>query len=147
MEVWVMSMLSRQEDQAERLEVIENDKKLRGSPSDTSAHGGSTFFSHTHNEVGGRYAAISSPQIVGSTALPKYEGAPNWATDLVPTEPPLAYDNPALHPSAELGLHHEAALVTANPGREVNTSVSHVATPLAAGRSGLALSSRTYRRA
>jgi hypothetical protein len=136
-------MLSRQQDQQERLEVIENDKRLRGSSSGSSAReGSSTFFSQTHNEVGGRYAAISSPQIVGSTALPKYEGAPNWANDGVPNEPPLGFDNPALNPSAE--LEPPAALATTNPGREVNTSVSHVAS---IDRSGLVLSSRTYRRA
>jgi hypothetical protein len=133
-------MLSSQLDQADRKEVLENDRRLRQQQEQ-----GSTFLEHTHNEAGGRYAAISSPQIVGSTTpIPKYEGAPNWAHDPSGIEPSLGYriDNSELTPSAE-----PPAAPTPDPGHEEHTSVSDVATPLAAKRLGLGLSSRTYRRA
>lgn len=91
-------------DQKERAEVLKNDLRNNNA---------STFLEHTHNEVGGRFAAISSPQVVGSTPIAKYEGAPNWVNDLVPTEPPLGFDNPELNPSAEL----EPALATSDPDR------------------------------
>ena len=114
-------------DQKERAEVLKNDLRNNNA---------STFLEHTHNEVGGRFAAISSPQIVGSTPIAKYEGAPNWSHDPVPSEPPLGFDNPALNPSA---LEQPRALATPpNPDRSQVPPLT---------RSGLGFSSRTYRRA
>jgi hypothetical protein len=116
-------------DQKERAEVLKNDLRNNNA---------STFFDHTHNEVGGRFSAISSPQIVGSTALPKYEGAPNWANDPAGQEPPLGLDNPVADPSCEVALPHQAP---PNPERSQASLL-----PLAA-RSGLGFFPRTYRRA
>jgi hypothetical protein len=127
-------MLSRQEEQAERLEVMENDKRLRRSQ-------GSTFFDHTHNDTGGRYSAISNATVIGTDPIPRYPQLPAsspWAgPDLVGDEPPLS-DNPALNPpSAEL----EPPAVLATPPNPEPAAI-----PLAA-RSGLGLFPRTYRRA
>jgi len=41
-------MLSSQEEQIERARTLENDRKVREQ--------GSTFLSHTHSDLGGRYA-------------------------------------------------------------------------------------------
>jgi hypothetical protein len=84
-------MLSRQEEQLERRDVLENEKRLRGSSSGASAHQGSTFLQHTHNDVGGRFAAISSPTVVGEKAIPQYPAAFHQH-DPVPDEPPLGLD-------------------------------------------------------
>ena len=86
-------MLSSQEEIAERKRVLENDRSVRE---------GSTFARFAQSEaeeVRGRFSAISSPQVVGATPIPKYEGAPNWANDPTGIEPPLGLDNPALDPS------------------------------------------------
>ncbi len=89
-------MLSKHEEQAERLEWIENEKKLRNQ--------GSTFSKFAESEATtplGRFSAISSPVVVGSTPLPKYEGAPNWSPDPTGPEPPLNADVNALEPTGE----------------------------------------------
>jgi len=114
-------MLSRQQEAAERLEVIENEKRLRGSTL-------SQFATSEAETPRGRFAAISSPRIVGSTPIPKYEGAPNWANCPVPTEPPLGFDNPAADPSStEVALPREE---TPDPER------SQASSPLARSGSG-----------
>jgi hypothetical protein len=79
-------MLSKHEEQAERLDVLKNEARLRSSSS--RAHDGSTFLAHTHNDVGGRFAAISSPVVVGTEPIPKYPAA-FLQHDPVPDEPAL----------------------------------------------------------
>ena len=51
-------MLSSQEEQIERARTLENDRKVREQ--------GSTFLSHTHSDLGGRYALVS-PQTLGAS--------------------------------------------------------------------------------
>jgi hypothetical protein len=52
-----------------------------------------TFMSHTHDDLGGgRFAAISNPHIVGSTAVPRYPQASEpFQHDPVGLEPGLGY--------------------------------------------------------
>jgi hypothetical protein len=73
-------MLSRQEEQLLRKETLDNDRRVREQ--------GSTFLAHTHNDIGGRFAAISSPVVVGSESIPKYPAAYHQV-DPVPDEPAL----------------------------------------------------------
>jgi hypothetical protein len=105
-------MLSSQLDQAERLEVFENDKRLRDASSGSQAHQGSTFLDHTHNDTGGRFSAVSNATVIGTEPFPRYPQLPAsspWAgPDLVGDEPPLS-DNPAADdPSSEVALPREA---------------------------------------
>jgi hypothetical protein len=86
-------MLSRQEEQSERREVLENDKRVREQ--------GSTFLAHTHNGAGGRFAAISSPTVIGAEATPKYPQGPAWCADQTGIEPPLNIDVNAIEPCGE----------------------------------------------
>jgi hypothetical protein len=119
-------MLSKHEEQAERRDVIENEKRLRGS----SSGQGSTFLSHTHNDIGGRFAAISSPVVVGTESIPKYPAA-FLNHDPVPQEPALGVDINEMEPC---GQPHELKASSLGPSSEA---------PL--GAEGL--SSRAYRRA
>ena len=88
-------MLSKQEEQQDRLEVLRNDRLVREQ--------GSTFFAHTHNDVGGRFAAVSSPQVIGSTPNPatQYPAAADWVADQLPPEPPFPIDISAQEPCGE----------------------------------------------
>jgi len=128
----------------EKRDVLRNDRRVRerGSTSGTSAQEGSTFLAHTHNDFGGRFAAISSPVVVGSEAIPKYPAA-FLNHDPVPTEPALGVDINALEPCGEphelkatLGPSEHSDQATPNPSSQVP--------PLAA--EGLGFSQRAYRR-
>jgi hypothetical protein len=90
-------MLSKHEEQADRREVIENEKRLRSSSSDQ----GSTFLAHTHNDTGGRFSAISNPTVIGTEATPKYPQGPAWCADPSGIEPPLGVDINAMEPVGE----------------------------------------------
>jgi hypothetical protein len=82
-----------QEEQAERRETLENDRKVREQTG--------TFLSHTHlDDIGGRFAAISNPHIVGSTPIPKYPATGSHQHDPSGVEPGLGYriDQMALEP-------------------------------------------------
>jgi hypothetical protein len=63
------------------------------------------------DEVGGRFAVLGKPVVVGASAAP----APvaGGQRDVVPDEPPLGLDNPALEPSAV--LDHSPAEQTGEP--------------------------------
>ena len=87
-------MLSSQEEQAERRSVMLQDARLR----EQSQTG--TYLSHTHSEMGGRFAAIGNAPIVGQGA--SYPAAGAHQRDPVPAEPPLGYSVDALEPSAAL---------------------------------------------
>jgi hypothetical protein len=104
-------MLSSQEEQAERRRVLANDQRVRQQTG--------TFMSHTHSELGGRYsAATPTPYVIGSTAVPIYPQASTpFQRDLVPIEPPLSFDNPALETSDvdHVEAQGDAADVPASP--------------------------------
>jgi hypothetical protein len=85
-------MLSKQEEQQERLDVLRNDQRLRNP--------GSTFSQFAASEAStplGRFSAISAPHVVGSESIPKYPAA-FLQHDPVPTEPPLGYSIEAQEP-------------------------------------------------
>jgi hypothetical protein len=69
-------MLSKQIEQADRLEVLENEKRLRNQ--------GSTFSQFAESEAStplGRFNAISNPTIIGSKPSPatQYPQGPAWS--------------------------------------------------------------------
>jgi hypothetical protein len=84
-------MLSKDEDQRERREVLENERRLR-SQRDREA---STYLAHTHlDDEGGRFSVINSATIVGREPFPKYPEQPStspWHHDPVPDELPLGF--------------------------------------------------------
>jgi hypothetical protein len=134
--------LSRQEEQLDRLEILENEKRLRATTL-------SQFAQADADTPRGRFTVHEQSRVIGSEPLPRYPQLPAsspWAgPDLVPTEPPLGYaidELAALEPTPP-SAHSPLAVVmsgkaTPNPGP---------ASALTAKRAGLgSFSSRTYRR-
>jgi hypothetical protein len=81
-------------EQAERREVLENDKRLREQ--------GSAYIHHQHDEAGGRFKEVGASNVIGTTEIPNYPAAsPSWQIQL-PDEPPLGHDNPTLEVGSEL---------------------------------------------
>jgi hypothetical protein len=146
-------MLSKHEEQAERREVIENDKALRGASSQ-----GSTFHQFGNSDAAtplGRFSAISSPHVVGSEPIAKYPQGPAWCAGDQGLEPPFPLDVNALEP---VGQPHELkasiAELSAGPGSLQSQAPTSSVVPLAEpgdltvppAQSGRRFSSRTYRR-
>ena len=79
------------EDQNERRRVLLNDARVR----EQSRNGDSgTYLSHTHSEVGGRFAVTEHQTITGvvSPAPPPLPANSPWhGSDPVPDESPLGY--------------------------------------------------------
>jgi hypothetical protein len=107
-------MLSSQEEQADRLATLENDRRM------LEQQRGSTFHQHAqaqaNDTAGGRFAAVGVPRVVGSVPNPssQYPAAAAHQADPVGVEPPLGIDinampgleNPAdvsVSPSADPG--------------------------------------------
>jgi hypothetical protein len=107
-------MLSRQEEEQERRETLENDLRVLRER-------GSTFHQHAQSQASdlaqGRFAATGAPRVVGSTPSPasQYPAASAaLQSDPVGVEPPLGID------------------INAMPGLENPTGVS-VSPPVATG--------------
>jgi hypothetical protein len=87
-------MLSKDEEQRDRRETLQNDVWVR---TQTSASKGSTFRDHAEaeaNQARGRYSAELAQTVVGSEPIPKYPTLPSgpWSgEDLVGQEPSLGY--------------------------------------------------------
>ena len=85
-------MLSKQEEEQERRETLENDRKV--------LERGSTFHQHAQaaaNDLGGgRFAGVNPTTVVGSEPAIKYPAASSTWQIQLPDEPPLGFDNPAL---------------------------------------------------
>ena len=129
-------MMSKHEEQNDRLEILENEKRLRDQ--------GSTYMAHTHNDAGGRFSAISNPTVIGSTPSPAsaYPAA-FLQHDPVPDEPSLGVDINEMEP---VGQPHE---LKATLGRSVSAEATpspslQVVPPL---HEGLGFSQRAFRRA
>jgi hypothetical protein len=63
-----------------------------------------TYFSHTHSNAGGRFAAVGAMTVVGQTPNP-YPALPDnspWHSDPVPAELPLGYRIDQMIPSPPL---------------------------------------------
>ena len=82
---------SDQEEQAERRRVLANDARLRDQSRDGNT---GTYLSHTHSELGGRFALTEHQTITGvvSPSPPPLPANSPWhGSDPVPDEPPLGY--------------------------------------------------------
>jgi hypothetical protein len=84
-------MAGEEIDQAEKRRVLANDLSVLRQQRE-----GSTYFQHTHleDEGGGRFSAINSATVIGTTPIPQYPELPTNLPshhDPVPDEPPLGY--------------------------------------------------------
>jgi hypothetical protein len=132
-------MLSKHEEQAERLEVLENEKRLRATTL--------SQFAQSEADIDrGRFTAHERSTVVGATPIPKYEGAPNWAHDPVPTENPLGYSINEMDTTGQPYELRASSLEPSSlsPAQGNSPNPAPPQTPLTAG---LGFSSRTYRRA
>ena len=91
-------MLSKQEEEQERREVLENDRRVREQQQQTG-----TFFSHGVSQAldtaGGRFGATGAPTVTGATPVPSYPAAGVHHSDPVGTEPPLGFSVDQVEPS------------------------------------------------
>jgi hypothetical protein len=85
------------EDQNERRRVLLNDARVR----EQSRNGDTgTYLSHTHSELGGRFAATDHQTITGVVSPlppPLPANSPWHGSDPVPNEPPLGYRIDEMH--------------------------------------------------
>jgi hypothetical protein len=90
-------MLSKQEEQIERVGVMRNDARVREQQ-------GSTFhqFAEADAQIPGRFSAVASSYVIGSKSdiSGAYPAAAAAHQIQLPDEPPLGLDNPALEPSS-----------------------------------------------
>jgi hypothetical protein len=121
-------MLTRQEEEAERIATMRNDASVREQQKRREQSG--TYLSHTHSEVGGRFALEEHQTITGvvSPAPPPLPSSSPWsgAQPEPGIEPPLGFENPALEPSI-------ASLASAQTGGaeapSLSSDVEHAAPP------------------
>src|SRR6516165_8426909 len=92
------------ESQVERRRVLLNDARVR----EQSQNGDTgTYLSHTHSELGGRFALTEHQTITGvvSPAPPPLPANSPWhGRDPVPDEPPLGYRIDDLNPESPTGV-------------------------------------------
>jgi hypothetical protein len=95
------SMLSRQEEEAERIATLRNDARVR-----EQAQQGTTFkaFADADAEIPGRFHAVASARVVGSTpnVAAVYPAASAAHQTELPRESSLGYSVNDLEPSASL---------------------------------------------
>jgi hypothetical protein len=95
-------MLSRQEEEQERRETLENDRLVLEAERRRILREGTTFHqfgqSQAHDEAGGRYASISPISVVGADPTLKYPAAAAHQADPVGIEPPLGYSVDQVEP-------------------------------------------------
>ena len=86
-------MREDQIDQAERRATLDNDLKVLRER-------GGTFFQHglaqANDMAGGRFAAVNTATVTGTTPIPNYPAASAAHQTQLPDEPPLGFDNPEL---------------------------------------------------
>jgi hypothetical protein len=134
-------VLSSQEEQIEREATMRNDADVRRQQREQAQREqSSTFHQHGQSQADeinqGRFAAIGTPNVTGTTAIPSYPAAsPSWQIQL-PDEPPLsAYENPALETSATFLHAEEGDPVAATPTRYETASAEGSVSDGAAGSS------------
>jgi hypothetical protein len=114
-------MLSKQQEQQQRLEVLHNDRDLRDQTG--------TYMSHTHSDAGGRFSAVGAATVIGSTSVPQYpQASAPFQCDPVPPEEPLGYRieaMPELEPGPLSRAQDTCDLIDAQQG----TSQRDVSTP------------------
>ena len=109
-------MLSKQEEEQERRETLENDLRVLRER-------GSTFHQHAQSAAndtgGGRFASLGAPHVTGSSAVPIYPAGPQWTADpgSQVVEPPLpAFENSALaNPTGDVSSGLSPPVVTDAP--------------------------------
>ena len=121
-------MLSRQEEEQERIETLRNDADVRRQQQQQ----GSTMFQHAvsqaADESGGRYGvAKPAPTVVGAQPLVKYPACSPASAVQLPDEPPTGIDINAM-------LELESSMVTSvtSPSVEAQVTpagVEHAAPP------------------
>ena len=131
-------MLSKQEEEQERREVLENDQRVREQQ---QAQGG-TFYQHglaQADEINqGRFAAVGAPTVVGSKPNPstQYPAASAAHQTKLPPEQPLGFsidDMPGLeNPTGDAfsGLSPPVATGGAADAPSAPPDVEHAAPPL-----------------
>jgi hypothetical protein len=129
-------MLSSQQEQIEREEVMRQDADLRKRQEEAERRAkeqSATFFSHTHTDEisgGGRFAGTSPATVIGQDPQMKYPQLPSsspWsgAQPEPGPEPPLSFDNPAIdgtsavpiRPAEELGAPAADEALASEGGR------------------------------
>jgi hypothetical protein len=84
---------SDQEEQADKRRVMLQDADVRANANRSDDTG--TFLSHAQAQADeinqGRFAALGTPHMVGSTLAPSYPAASAHQRDPVPDEPPLGF--------------------------------------------------------
>ena len=112
-------MLSRQEEMLERRRTLENERRIREQTG--------TYLSHTHSDLGGRYAQIQPENVVGQSAVPQYPAASSsWQIQL-PDEPPLGYRIDDLNPSDPV---EPSSFTQQATGEPADATVERVGSPL-----------------
>ena len=130
---------SDQEDQAERRRILLNDARVREQSRNADT---GTYLSHTHSELGGRFAVTDHQTITGvvSPAPPPLPSNSPWhgadpvpnerplgfridampelgsPTGVSPVSPPVATDDPAPAPSGGSGPAPYSGLVSERAG-------------------------------
>jgi hypothetical protein len=99
-------MLSKQAEQKERHQILDNDRAVREHTT--------TYLKETHSDLGGRWAINRTDNVVGQTPTIDYGGKPNWAHDPTGVEPPLGYSVDAMAPVGEPFEVERAGQVLAN---------------------------------
>jgi hypothetical protein len=154
-------MLSKQEEQQDRREVLRNDAKVRGATF-------SDFAQAEASEARGRFTAHERSTVIGSAPSPAsaYPAGPAWTCDPVGPEMPLGYsveDHEPVGEPAEIrasiaslgptpaqappGRSHISSVQATKPNSasDVNRAGYSNRTTATAG-AGLGSFSRTYRR-
>jgi hypothetical protein len=128
-------MLSKDEEQRERRETLENDRRVREQQSR-----GSTYLDHHHAELGGRFGSVETETITGrpSPQPPPLPASSPWAgPDMVPPELPLGYriDQMPEHdlPTVDPAVRDTGGAADASSG-SLCTDVEHAALPLSHGK-------------
>ena len=141
--------LSSDEEKQDRLDYIENEKRLKGT----------TFvaFAESDNSTPrGRFTEHSTASVVGSTPVPQYPKGPAWCAADQGLEPPLGYsveDHEPVGRPFEVAASVASNLGPSLPSDQATPSASVQSPPLRSSKrsgpvagAGGSLSTRTYRR-
>jgi hypothetical protein len=85
------AMLSKQEEELERRETLENDRKVRERQHRDLAARGTTFhqFARADLEIPGRFAVVNKAELVGNSEAARYPAASSAHQTQLPDEPPF----------------------------------------------------------
>ena len=120
-------MLSRQEEEQERKQVLRNDARVREQQ-------GSTFhtFAQADADIPGRFSAVAHQIVVGADPFPNYPAAAAHQRDPCGQEPPLGYAIDAM-PELEPSMTRAQATGEPDPSSPLVGSPSSSGDPTSAG--------------